>query len=120
MEIELAGHRGLRLWLETLTDTVRSRGPDLTSRQMALLLMIYLKDAPHTVRGLARHLNVSKPVITRAVDSLSRLELLKRTRDENDRRNVFIQRTVKGAVFLTDFAETMEKSNQLADEVQDD
>lgn len=112
MNIDLDGHNGLKLWLQTLTDTVRSAGPDLTSRQMALLLIVYLKPAPHTVRGLAQTLNVSKPVITRAVDTLSALGYVKRMRDETDKRNVLIQRTVKGAVFLTDFAEIMEKAHQ--------
>lgn len=102
--------------MNTLTDVVRSKGADLTSRQLALLLRIYLKPQPHTVRGLAKALNVAKPVITRAVDTLSFLGLVKRIRDEADKRNVLIQRTVKGAVFLTDFAETMEKANQLAEE----
>jgi len=111
MDIDLGGHKGLRLWLQTLTDTVKSKGPDLTSRQLALLLRIYLEPGPHTVRGLASSLDVSKPVITRAVDSLSILGFAKRMRDEKDKRNVLIQRTVKGAVFLTDFAETMEKAN---------
>ena len=114
MNIDLGGHKGLRLWLQTLTDTVRSQGPDLTSRQLALLLRIYLKPQPHTVRGLAQALNVSKPVITRAIDTLSTLGFVKRMRDDKDKRNVLIQRTVKGAVFLTDFAETMEKANQEA------
>lgn len=113
MNIDLGGHRGLILWMRTLTNTIRTRKTDLTSRQLALLLRIYLKPQPHTVRGLAKVLNVSKPVITRAVDTLSLQGLVKRTRDEADKRNVLIQRTVKGAVYLTDFAETMEKSNQV-------
>ncbi len=112
MNIDLGGHKGLRLWMQTLTDTVRAKGPDLTSRQLALLLRIYLEAQPHTVRGLAKALNVTKPVITRAIDTLSAQGLVKRVRDEKDKRNVLIQRTVKGAVFLTDFAETMEKANQ--------
>ena len=113
MNIDLSGHKGLKLWMQTLTDMVRSKGTDLTSRQLALLLRIYLVPQPHTVRGLAKALNVSKPVITRAVDTLSVLGLVKRVRDETDKRNVLIQRTVKGAVYLTDFAETMEKVNKL-------
>lgn len=112
MNIDLSGHRGLKLWMRTLTNTVRSAETDLTSRQFALLLRIYLKPQPHTVRGLAKALNVAKPVITRAVDTLSQVGLVKRIRDEADMRNVLIQRTVKGAVFLTDFAETMEKANK--------
>ncbi|PHZ86654.1 MarR family winged helix-turn-helix transcriptional regulator [Paremcibacter congregatus] len=111
MEIELGGHKGLKLWMQTLTDTVRAKGPDFTSRQLALLLRIYLEPQPHTVRGLAATLGVSKPVITRAIDTLSAQGFVKRVRDEEDKRNVLIQRTVKGAVFLTDFAETMEKAH---------
>jgi DNA-binding MarR family transcriptional regulator len=53
---------------------------------------------PHTVRGLAKKLGVTKPVITRALDSMGKLELVARRRDEADRRNVVIQRTVNGAL----------------------
>ena len=31
-------------------------------------------------------------------------EIIRRKRDEEDRRNVSVQRTVKGSVYLTDFA----------------
>jgi len=68
----------------------------------------------HTVRGLAAQIDITKPVITRTIDSLTILGLVKRVRDEKDKRSVFIQRTVKGAVFLTDFAELIEKSNEEA------
>jgi DNA-binding MarR family transcriptional regulator len=112
MEFELKGHQGLRLWCQTLTDIVTQKLPDLTSRQHAIFLRIYLEPQPHTVRGLAASLNVSKPVITRAIDALSILGFVKRIRDESDKRNVLLQRTVKGAVFLTDFAELMEKANK--------
>lgn len=37
-------------------------------------------------------------MITRALDSMGKLELVTRRRDENDRRDVVIQRTVKGAL----------------------
>jgi len=112
MDFDLDGHKGLKLWLQTLTKTVRSKGPDLTSRQLALLLRVYLKPPPHTIRGLAGALNVTKPVISRAIDRLGIMGYVKRKKDETDKRNVLIQRTVKGSVFLTDFAETMEKANR--------
>lgn len=114
MEFELSGHAGLQLWKQTLTNVVLRRIPDLTTRQLSVILMVYLEPKAHTVRGLAAALKVSKPVITRAIDSLSILGLLKRVRDTSDKRSVFIQRTVKGAVFLTDFAELIEKSNEEA------
>jgi DNA-binding MarR family transcriptional regulator len=55
---------------------------------------------PHTVRGLAAKLEVTKPVITRALDSMGQMGLVDRHRDPADKRNVLVQRTVKGAVYL--------------------
>ena len=73
---------------------------DLTLRQMAILLQIYLVPPPHTVRGLAATLGVSKPVITRALDTMGTMGLVDRVRDDKDRRNVIIKRTVTGALYL--------------------
>ena len=73
--------------------------------QMGLLLSVYLTPPPHTVRGLAEVLAVSKPAITRAVNRLSELGLVRRKTDEGDRRSVLIHRTVKGSVFLREFGE---------------
>jgi len=93
----------LELWQKAAMAIVRSELPDLTTRQMAVLLSVYCSPPPHTVRGLARKLDVSKPVITRAIDTLAAHGLLRRRRDAEDRRSVLIERTVKGAVFLSDF-----------------
>ncbi|MDG1437437.1 MAG: MarR family winged helix-turn-helix transcriptional regulator [Emcibacteraceae bacterium] len=117
MKFELSGHAGLKLWKQALTNIVLKKGPDLTTRQYCVLLAVYLEPKQHTVRGLAAAIDVSKPVITRCIDSLSILGFVKRVRDEEDRRNVFITRTVKGAVFLTDFAAMIEQSNN---EVKED
>jgi DNA-binding MarR family transcriptional regulator len=95
----------LDLWRTVLVTSVRRAGPDLSSRQLALLLTVYLTPPPHTVRGLAAGLNVSKPAVSRALDRLGQLGFLRRKRDETDRRNVLVQRTVKGSVFLTEFAQ---------------
>jgi DNA-binding MarR family transcriptional regulator len=79
--------------------------PDLSVRQMAILLTIYMDAPPHTVRGLAFRLNVTKPVITRALDSMGKLGLVKRRRDDKDKRNVLIQRTVDGSLYIERLAE---------------
>ena len=92
-------------WRGTLLRYVRSGQPDLTNRQMALLLVAGQEPGPHTVRGLAARLGVSKPVVTRALNSLSGLGLVLRRRDEQDRRSVFVDVTEDGEVFLADFAE---------------
>jgi len=90
-------------WKSTLVDYVRSGEPDLTNRQMALLLVVYLNPGPHTVRGLARVLNVSKPVVTRALNRLGALGYLRRQRDDSDKRNIFVAKTAEGADFLEEF-----------------
>ncbi|EKV30358.1 Transcriptional regulator, MarR family [Caenispirillum salinarum AK4] len=95
----------LDLWRGAIVESVRRDGPDLSARQMALLLTVYITKPPHTVRGLADALKVSKPAVTRAVDRLSDYGLVKRKVDETDRRSVLIQRTVKGSVFLREFGE---------------
>ena len=92
-------------WKSTLIDYVRSGEPDLTNRQLALMLLVYLDPGPHTVRGLARALNVSKPVVTRALNRLGALSYLRRQRDETDKRNIFVARTPEGAEFLAEFGQ---------------
>jgi DNA-binding MarR family transcriptional regulator len=48
-------------------------------------------------------LGVSKPVVTRALNTLGALGYLRRERDQDDRRNVFVVRTSNGADFLEGF-----------------
>lgn len=96
--------QSLELWRHALVSSVRNDSPDLTARQMAILLSVYVGEGPNTVRGLALTLNVSKPAISRALDRLGELGYIRRQRDETDRRSVIVQRTVAGAVFMTDFA----------------
>jgi DNA-binding MarR family transcriptional regulator len=94
----------LSVWRRALLRYVRSGHPDLTNRQMALLLVVGLEGGLHTVRGLAARLDVSKPVVTRALNSLSAIDLVKRRVDERDRRSVFVDLTPAGEVFLAEFA----------------
>lgn len=110
----------LQLWRRALVASVRKDGPDLSARQLALLLTVFLTPPPHTVRGLAATLSVSKPAITRALDRLGRLGYIKRKRDQEDRRNVLVQRTVKGSVFLAEFGQMVidaEKAPPVSDEI---
>ncbi|MFT6556196.1 MULTISPECIES: MarR family winged helix-turn-helix transcriptional regulator [Sneathiella] len=100
----------LKLWEQSLTELIRRDGPDLSARQMAIMLIVYLDPPPHTVRGLAAHLKISKPAVTRALDTLSKLDLLKRRPDERDKRSITVARTVKGSVYLSEFSEVIEQS----------
>ena len=112
MAIDLAPQTALDLWRRAVVDSVRRDEPDLTARQMALLLTVYLTSPPHTVRGLAQMLNVSKPAVSRALDRLGDLGLVRRKVDESDRRSVLIQRTVRGSVFLTEFSEIISQAGR--------
>jgi DNA-binding MarR family transcriptional regulator len=104
--------QALNLWREALVENVRREGPDLSARQMALVLTVYLTPEPHTAGSLATTLNVSKPAITRALDSLGRLGFVRRTRDGTDRRSVLVLPTIKGSVYLSDFAWLIAKAGE--------
>lgn len=97
----------MRLWQQVMLSEVRDDAPDLTMRQMAILLTIYLDPPPHTIRGLATRLDVTKPVITRALDTMGALRLVSRHRDERDKRNVLVKRTVEGALYVERFGDAI-------------
>lgn len=100
MGVTLRASQALRLWQLVNLAEVRDNAPDLSERQMAILLTVYLDPPPHTVRGLASLLGVTKPVITRALDTMGSMKLVSRHRDERDRRNVLVKRTVEGALYV--------------------
>ncbi|MFP6713321.1 MAG: MarR family transcriptional regulator [Rhodospirillales bacterium] len=105
MGIEISPNQALDIWCRAAVDGVRRDAPDLSARQMALLLLVYMTEGPHTVRGLAQNLNISKPAVTRAIDRLTTLEMVRRKSDEADRRSVLVQRTVRGSIFLREYSE---------------
>ncbi len=112
--VDLRPAQALKLWQEVSLAQVRDTEPDLNFRQMSILLTIYLDTPPHTVRGLAARLGVSKPVITRALDTMGILKLVDRRRDPRDRRNVIVQRTLKGSLFLEKFGDQIiDKAREL-------
>ncbi|KAF0117499.1 MAG: MarR family transcriptional regulator [Hyphomonadaceae bacterium] len=95
--MELENREALDLWRDITHRAIKADGPDLSARQTALLLTIHLDEDRHTVRGLSKRLGLGKPAIVRALDSLQALGLVRRVRDETDRRNIFIEPTEAGA-----------------------
>ena len=85
---------------DTVVSLVRREGPDLTARQLGVLLICYLEDGPHTVRGLALRLAVAKPAITRALDRLEEFDFARRQQDPRDRRSIVVARTREGEAFM--------------------
>src|SRR5580698_9820800 len=102
MAMGVTADRLLDILRDTIIGTVRRAGPDLSARQFGVLLICYLEEGPHTVRGLAARLEVSKPAITRALDRLAELGFARRGPDPSDRRSVLVQRTRKGSDFVAD------------------
>ncbi len=104
-------------WLRIITsEGVRKDSPDLTARQLAVLLTVYVSAPPHTVRGLAATLNITKPAITRALDRLTELNLIQRQRDETNKRSVLVQRTPAGASYLNELSQLIQSAAQKINE----
>lgn len=95
----------LDFWQRIMTRSLKEVKLDLSARQSGILLTVYLKDGPHTIKSLSESLDISKAAVCRALDTLSMEGLVRRKKDEKDKRNVFIQRTIQGSVFLSDFAD---------------
>lgn len=110
--MRLSPAQSLQLWHDVALAQVHDDEPDLSVRQVSILLTIYLEAPPHTVRALAQKLHVSKPVITRALDSMGKMGLVSRKRDEADKRNVLVQRTVKGVLYLERLADLIGEKTQ--------
>lgn len=107
MPLSLSAAEALALWYQVTVRMLQQSHPDLSARQTAILLTVYLSDGPHTVRGLATSLYISKPAITRALDRLCKEGLVRRMTDDKDRRSVLIQKTGEGNTFLHDFGEVI-------------
>ncbi len=99
---------------DTVVSLVRREGPDLTARQLAVMLICYLEEGPHTVRGLAARLEVAKPAITRALDRLEQFDLAHRRQDPRDRRSIVVARTPEGQVFMENLRGMLEDAAKLA------
>ena len=82
MAITLRPSQALRLWQQVALDEVVSGKPDLSMRQMAILLTIYLEPPPHTVRGLAAKLASPSRSSPGRWTRWERLNLVSRHRDE--------------------------------------
>jgi DNA-binding MarR family transcriptional regulator len=108
--VQIKALDALNIWRKAIVEGVKDDAPDLSARQMAVILTVYFTHGPHTVKDLSNSLNIAKPAITRALDRLGHLGFVKRRRDKDDKRNVFIERTVKGSVFLRNFGEHIAKA----------
>lgn len=93
-------NRLLHTLRKTLITEFRSQQPDLTLRQLAMLLVIYLTNERQTVRGLAAYLNVHKSAVCRALDRFREIDLAYREIDLRDTRSINAGRTARGAAMV--------------------
>ncbi len=100
----------LSWWYRVLHLALTQQLPDLTTRQVALLLHVALQPPPHTVRGLAEALQISKPAVTRALDRLGAAGFLVRERDPADRRSVLVSLQPDGQAFLDELEQLLCKA----------
>jgi DNA-binding MarR family transcriptional regulator len=100
----------------TIIAIVRRDDPDLTSRQLSVFLLCYSHDDEKTVRGLAGALDIPKPAVSRVLDHLTEIDLLRRKPDPRDRRSVLTQRTSKGTAFLRELKKIVSEAAASAGE----
>lgn len=74
----------------------RNLPPDLTIRNLSILLAVYMDGEAYTVRALANHLDISKGAVSRAIDTLEKRGLLVRLPDPKDGRSITLGRTPRG------------------------
>lgn len=100
----LSSTLALALWKDVTVASVAGDMPDLSARQTAVLMVVYLEEGPHTVRSLAARLKVTKAVISRAIDRLKSYNYILRADDPRDRRSIVLRRTPEGINYLRAFA----------------
>ena len=103
----------LALWHRVILTSVTMDSPDLSSRQMAILMTVYLEESAHTVRSLAAKLKVTKAVISRALDTLTRYGFVERAPDLRDKRSIIVKRTSGGILYLQRFADIIQSESEV-------
>ncbi|MGB3455510.1 MAG: MarR family transcriptional regulator [Litorimonas sp.] len=105
----LSSTLALAHWKDVTVASVSGDLPDLSARQTAVLMCVYLEEGPHTVRSLAARLNVTKAVISRAIDRLKSYDFILRADDPRDRRSIVLRRTPDGINYLRAFANIIQR-----------
>jgi DNA-binding MarR family transcriptional regulator len=97
---------------EAIVGLVQQDGRDLTARQLAVFLVCYLDKSPHTVRGLAQRLGVSRWAINRALDRLELDDLVERRVDPTDRRVTVVVRAAAGRALVSELRALMKAASR--------
>ena len=92
--------RLLHSLLGTLVSEFCPLQPDLTLRQLAMFLVVYLTNERQTVRGLAAYLNINKSSVCRALDRFEEIDFVHREIDLRDTRSITVGRTARGSAMV--------------------
>ena len=87
----------------------RTKGDDLTRRQIALLLAVGLDPEPHILSNLVVRLGVSRGAVARDLDRLGELGYMERVTNP-DQRALVIRLTEQGRLYLAEFTESLQRS----------
>lgn len=90
-------HDPLGLLVRALTP---GRDRDLTLRQLAVVLVVHDGEAPRSCCALAEMLAIPRPAMTRALNRLTAMGLVRREYNPACRRNVLVGPTPGGWAFL--------------------
>jgi DNA-binding MarR family transcriptional regulator len=98
-------------WLRhVLLSSVRDKRPDLSMRQLAILLLTHSSEVPPGVKELTALLQIPKPSITRAIDRLQYVQLVTRRTSLKDRRQVTIHLVPGGVEYWQQIKKWLDKA----------
>jgi DNA-binding MarR family transcriptional regulator len=74
----------------------------LNVRQLGILTHLAATNpTPQTVRGMSAELKINKPSVSRSLDTLGELDLIRRDVDKKDARSVLVTTTAAGRKAVT-------------------
>ena len=82
----------------------------MTLADLAILLLVYSTQPPHTVRGLAAQLALDKGVVSKRLIRLEQWRFVERLDDPADRRSIWIGCTAQGDRFMRDLRDLLEQT----------
>lgn len=104
--------RALSFWKDVTLDLSQKDRSDLTARETAVLLSVYLKRPPHTLDVLCYTLSLSRSAIREALAVLFSKGLLYQGEVDKKGGQCSIHRTVKGTLFLDDMADAVRSASE--------
>ena len=104
MTTSLTSQHAWKLWHEALSALVRAEGQNLSTRQMANLLQVYIVPLLETLRHPADIPRIFNLAAVLVMGTLNHTKFAWRKRDESDKPEFLILPIVKDSIFLSEFS----------------